>query len=94
MSINPRNIVRHELCGLRVKVVKSKDPSQVGLKGIVIDETYKTFKIETEEGKEKIVPKDINVFVFTLPNGKKVEIDGKILVGRPEDRIKKKFARW
>lgn len=92
--ITPKNVYRHELIGLKIKIKKSTDPTQIGLKGRVIDETYKTFKIETEEGKEKIVPKDINVFVFTLPNGKKVEIDGKILVGRPEDRIKKKFARW
>ena len=93
MPITSRNLVRHELIGLEVKVERSKNPSQVGLKGIVIDETYSTLKIESK-GKEKIIPKDIAVFVFTLPDGKKVEVDGKLLVGRPEDRIKKKFPRW
>ena len=94
MAITPRNIFRHELIGLKVRIKKSTDPTHVGLKGRVIDETFKTLKIETKDGKEKVIPKAISVFVFTLPNGTKVEVDGKILLGRPEDRIKKKFPRW
>ncbi|MEM5836694.1 MAG: ribonuclease P protein component 1 [Candidatus Aenigmatarchaeota archaeon] len=93
MPITPQNLIRHELIGLKVKVVKSTDPTQKNLEGKVIDETYNTLKIETKE-KEKIIPKANCVFVFTLPSGVKVEVDGKLLVGRPEDRIKKKFPRW
>ena len=93
MPITPRNLIRHELIGLRVRIAKSKNPSQVGLKGKVIWETYSTLHIETKNG-EKIIPKDIATFVFTLPDKTKVEVDGKLLVGRPEDRIKKKFPRW
>jgi len=94
MTINARNLVRHELCGLKVRITKSTDPTQKGLKGRIIDETYNTFKIETKEGKEKIVPKANTVFIFILPSGEKVEVEGKLLVARPEDRIKKKFPRW
>lgn len=94
MPITPYNLVRHELISLPVKIVKSTDPTQEGLKGIVIDETYKTFKIETKDGKEKTVIKENCVFVFTLSDKTKVEIDGKLLVARPEDRIKKKFPKW
>ncbi|MBI5880863.1 ribonuclease P protein subunit [archaeon] len=43
---------------------------------------------------EKTVIKENCVFVFTLPNKQKVEVDGKLLVSRPEDRIKKKLPRW
>ncbi len=93
MPITPKNLVRHELCGLAVKIAKSTDPTHIGLKGKVIDETYNTIKIETK-GKEKIIPKANTIFIFTLPNKTKVEVDGKLLVGRPEDRIKKKFPRW
>jgi ribonuclease P protein subunit POP4 len=77
-----------------VRIAKSTDPTQKGLKGKVVDETYKTIKIETKEGKEKIIPKGNCIFIFTLPDGTKVEVDGKLLIGRPEDRIKKKIARW
>lgn len=94
MPITEKNLVRHELCGLKVEVVESTDPTQKGLKGRVIDETYNTLKIETLDGKEEVIPKKISTFVFTLPNKKKVEVKGEILLGRPEDRIKKKLPRW
>lgn len=93
MPITPQNVVRHELISLAVKIAKSTDPTQKGLKGTVVDETYGTLKIETK-GKEKVIPKHDTVFIFTLPNGVKVQIDGSLLVSRPEDRIKKKFAGW
>ncbi|MDI6826657.1 MAG: ribonuclease P protein component 1 [Candidatus Aenigmarchaeota archaeon] len=93
MPIIPQDLVRHELIGLEVEIKESKNPSQVGLKGRVIGETYSTLEIETKRG-EKIIPKDIAIFIFKLPDGTKVQVDGKILIGRPEDRIKKKFPRW
>ena len=94
MAITPHNIVRHELCGLKVKIIKSTDSTQKRLSGKVIDETYNTIKIETKGGKEKTVIKGNCVFVFTIPDKTKVEVDGKLLISRPEDRIKKKFPRW
>ncbi len=93
MPIIPHNLVRHELISLPVKVIKSTDPTQSKLSGKVIDETYNTLKIETKN-KEKTVIKGNCVFVFTLPNKTKVQVDGKLLISRPEDRIKKKFPRW
>jgi len=93
MPITAKNIVRHELIGLKARIAKSTDPLQKRLTGKVTDETYNTFKIETSKG-EKIIAKKNTIFVFTLPNKTKVEVDGKILISRPEDRIKKKFMRW
>jgi len=99
MSITPENIVRHELIGLRVKVEKSTDKSLEKLSGKVIDESYNMLRIEgkkrgEKKAKEKSIPKRNSIFIFTLPNGVKVEVDGRLLVSRPEDRIKKKFERW
>ncbi len=93
MPITPQNLVRHELIGLEAKIKQSKNKSQIGLRGRVIDETYKMLKIETNKG-ERNIPKDITIFIFTLPNGTKVQVDGNVLIGRPEDRIKKKLPRW
>jgi len=93
MSITPQNLVRHELIGLSTKIDKSTDKTQKGLKGKVIDETYNMIKIETR-GKEKVIPKNNCIFIFTLPNKTKIQVDGKLLIGRPEDRIKKKIRRW
>jgi ribonuclease P protein subunit POP4 len=93
MPITPQNMVKHELISLSVKIKDSTDPTQKGLKGKIIDETYNTIKIEIK-GKEKIIPKKNTIFIFTLPNKTKVEVEGKLLISRPEDRIKKKFTRW
>ena len=93
MPITPKNLVRHELIGLEVKIKDSTDPTLKNLKGRIIDETYNTFKIEVR-GKEKIIPKRNCIFIFILPNKTKVQVDGKLLMARPEDRIKKKFPRW
>ena len=93
MAITPQNLVRHEIISLPVKILKSTDPTQKKVSGKVIDETYNTLKIETK-GKEKTVIKGNCIFVFTLPNKTKVQVDGKLLISRPEDRIKKKFPKW
>lgn len=94
MPITPQNLVRHELIGLRIKIAKSTDPTHVKIAGRVIDESYNTLKIETKSGKEKTIVKSSSIFIFTLPNKIKVQVDGKVLIGRPEDRIKKKIAKW
>lgn len=93
MPITPQNLVRHELIGLRVRVKSSTDPTQKNLAGTVVDESYGTLTIESG-GKEKKVAKVNCVFVFTLPGKARVEVDGGVIVGRPEDRIKKKQPKW
>ncbi len=91
--ITPQNIFRHELIGLFVKVVDSSHKGFIGIEGRVVDETKNTLKIEQNDGIEKIVPKNVVTFHFKLQDGTIVEIDGKTIVARPEDRIKKKFRK-
>ncbi|VVB61184.1 Ribonuclease P protein component 1 [uncultured archaeon] len=94
MPINEKNIVRHELIGLQAEIVESTDEKKQGLKGKIIDETKKMLLLRTEKG-EKSTEKAINTFRITLPDGKKVDVNGKLLLGRPEERIKKKFPqKW
>ena len=91
MKITP-SILQHELIGLNARVVKSLHPNYVGIAGRVIDETRNTLVIQYEN-ERKIVAKSVVVFYFTMPDGTVVEINGKVIVGRPEDRIKKRFRR-
>lgn len=91
MKVTPE-IVQHEFIGLKVKVVKSINPDCVGIKGKVIDETRNTFVLACN-GREKRVIKETSVFHFMYPDGTIVEINGKVLVGRPEDRIKRPIRR-
>ena len=90
--ITSKNLVHHEFIGLRVQATNVKD-SSLKLVGTIIDETKNTIKIEDNNKIEKIIPKKSSIFVFELPNGEKIEINGTILSIRPEDRIKKRFKK-
>ena len=84
------NIARHELIGLSVRA------SSAGrvIEGKVIDESRNMLVLESG-GAGKSVPKEGSVFSFLLPEtGEWVRVEGRILVARPEDRIKKKLEKW
>lgn len=89
----PENLPRHELIGLVAQVVESENEAEVGLEGRVVDEGKKVLKVECE-GDVKTLQKEGRVFRFELPSGKVAEVGGDVLVGRPEERIKKKLKKW
>ncbi|MEM2936743.1 MAG: ribonuclease P protein component 1 [Candidatus Bathyarchaeia archaeon] len=91
MKLSP-DILQSELIGLHAKVAKSLHADYLGIKGKVIDETKKTLVI-LHGNERKTVTKDAAIFHFTMPNGTIVEIDGKAIVGRPEDRVKRQVRR-
>jgi ribonuclease P protein subunit POP4 len=92
--MNVASILQHEFIGLEAKVVQSTNPSQIGIRGKVLDETQKTLTI-LHDNKRKIVAKETSMFHFMLHDGTILEIDGKVLLGRPEDRVKKQIRkRW
>ena len=85
--MHPSNIVRHELIGLNIEIVKAENPSLVGIKGKIIDESKNTLTIETQNKIKKIL-KDQATFNIELKDHV-VQVEGKLLLGRAEDRIKK-----
>jgi ribonuclease P protein subunit POP4 len=91
MKLTP-DIIRSEFVGTEAKVAKSAHPNYVGISGKIIDETRNTLTI-LQEGKRKIIAKHSAIFHFKFPDGTIVEINGKLLVGRPEDRLKKHIRR-
>ncbi|MEM2937439.1 MAG: ribonuclease P protein component 1 [Candidatus Bathyarchaeia archaeon] len=91
MKVTP-NIISCEFIGTEAKIAKSKNRDCIGLRGKIIDETRNTFIILHVEKMKKIV-KETSVFHFKFNDGTVVEIDGKLLVGRPEDRLKKRIKR-
>ncbi len=92
-EITPQNILRHELIGLGVKVVRARSPSARGIRGIVVDETRNMLTINNEKGKV-MIPKNIATFRFNLPSGVRLDVDGARLVAKPENRLKTKVRRW
>lgn len=87
MSRTPQNLARHELIGLRVKVTSATHPGYMDIAGRVVDETMKTLVIDTGAGRKR-VPKGCCTFVFDL-DGTAVEIRGRRIMHRPEERTKK-----
>ena len=85
MDITPNNLIHHELIGLFAEVIASTNPSLVGIKGKVVDETRNMLVIE-----DKKIPKACSTFMFSLPNNR-VKVDGMLLVSRPEDRMKRRL---
>jgi ribonuclease P protein subunit POP4 len=91
MKVTP-DIIRYELIGTNAKVAKSSNRDCVGIVGKVIDETRNTFTL-LHKGKRKVIIKHSSIFHFSFPDGTIVEVDGKLLLGRPEDRIKRRLRR-
>ena len=91
-QITPLNILNHEIVGLETHIVRSRDPSHVSKTGKIVAETQEMIQLDTTEG-EILLAKDVCVFQITLPDGAVVQVDGNLLKGRPEDRLKKRQSR-
>lgn len=87
MTITARNILQHEIIGQEVEITKSTNKSLEGAKGIITDETQNTITLRNDN-KIRIMPKNQITLMFKI-NGEKIEVEGKYLLGKPEDRIKK-----
>jgi len=89
--MNMKTLLKGELIGLEAEITNSENKSNVGIKGKIIDETKSTFTIK---GKKvwKIIKKQ-NTFMFKTKD-KKIKIDGKLIVGRPEERIRIRGIKW
>ena len=88
----PVTIIQCEFIGLNARIVKSSNPSYVGISCKVIDETRNTLVIR-HKNQDKTISKETTVFHFTLDDDTVVEIEGNIIVGRSEDRMKKRLKR-
>ena len=85
-------VLQDILVGKKVVIVKSRNPSYLNLSGTIIDETKETIMID-DGVKRRIIIKRGTTFHITLHDGTVLEIDGNMLVGRPEDRIKRRLRR-
>ncbi len=91
MKITP-DIIREEFIGTTGSVISSPHANYLGIKGEVVGETRNTFTIKDGEKAKRIV-KDQATIQFQFTDGTIVEIEGKLLQGKPEDRLKKTIKR-
>lgn len=81
-----RDILKKELIGAEITVAEAKNKANVGIEGMITDETRNTLTVETSKGMKKLIKKNITIIL----KKEGIKIDGEALVSRPEDRIKKK----
>jgi len=81
-------VLRSELIGNRIKVVDAENKSLIGIEGKIILETKNTLTVMDENNnRKKLIKKQV---VFNMKkDGKTYQVYGKVLVGRPEERLKK-----
>ncbi|MHA1410219.1 MAG: ribonuclease P protein component 1 [Candidatus Odinarchaeia archaeon] len=91
---NMRNNYRLPLTiiGEKIKIIKSSDPTQEGIVGKIINETKNMLTLR-KKNRVILIPKKNVIISMNTPNGKKILVEGKKLLGKPEDRIKKIFRR-
>ncbi len=82
-----RDIPRHELIGLEVRIVDATNKDLKDIKGVIVDETKNTLTIEHENKRKTVLKEQVTLEVKMDSNI--VRIDGKMLLGRSEDRVKK-----
>ena len=90
MPRTPENLPKHELIGLHVEVVEASNDNYLGISGEVLDETKNTLNIDG-----KTVEKKSSVFLFELPSGEEVKLNGDLIAKRPEERLNMKLPdKW
>ena len=83
--MNAKDALTMELIGKDIEIKDAKNSSLVGIKGQVIDETKYTLMIMHDGKKKTIMKQDVKIMVKV--KDKRVLLEGKLLVKRPEDRI-------
>jgi len=93
VKLKLEDVLLHEFIGRECKVVYSPNKCQIGLRGKIIDETKNLLILENEKNEIKKIEKKGRIFRLKFDD-KIIEILGDDIIGRPENRIKKKYKKW
>nr|XP_040236153.2 ribonuclease P protein subunit p29 [Anopheles coluzzii] len=87
------SLLKADYHGAKIHIVRSKQPSVVGMKGIVVLDTKGTFKMISKDNKLRTIPKNDSQFEVFLQD-KVITIFGKHLNARPAERSVKKMKTF
>ena len=85
--MNVKDMAKRELIGLTAEIIDSKNKSNIGIKGTIVDETKETIVIDADQGRKTLFKNNITLKIES--NNQTVLIEGNVLSGRPKERIKK-----
>jgi len=91
VPLTKSNICQHELIGLHASVACSTNPSQIGVSGLLVDESKNTVTI-SDGVKDRRIQKKGACFHFALPDGSTVIVEGHRILDRPVERVKGKVG--
>ena len=84
-----KNILYHTFIGINAEVINSSSRELIGKKGKIIDETKNLIVIESDNNREIKIPKNSCTFRFYTEDKSVVDVEGKKITFKPEDRAKK-----
>ena len=86
------DIIKGEYIGRIVEVSYNNVYIDNQIEGLIVDETKNTFKILTKEGMKTYIKE--NIILQDKYNDELNQVNGKLLIGKPEDRLKKKNKKY
>ena len=84
-------MIRADFHGALIQVIRAKNPTYVGIKAIILQETMHTFKCIENNNKFKSVPKHGTVLKMEIDNNHTMTIYATAMRIRPTERIKRRF---
>ena len=87
-------VVTELLIGQTITIHLRKE--QLSVTGLVLNETRNTLVLKDQkDNKQKTFAKSSNIIVERNYKGKRLQIDGSLLKGRPEERLKaEQHKKW
>jgi len=89
MRRNKGSIYQHELIGMYMEVIEARDPTYVGVRGRIVDETKNTIVVRVGGREKRLIKKIMKFRVIEDETQRSFIVDGKKICFRPWDRIKK-----
>ena len=72
--------------GKKIAIIDAKNKTLQGLQGIIVDETKQTFMIQENQNVKRVLKEGIVLELLDTH----VRINGDQIIGRPEERMKRK----
>ena len=85
------DIIKGEYIGRTLEVSFNNTYVDKQIEGLVVDETKNTFKLLTINGMKTFLKK--NIILKDKYTDESYKVEGKVLIGKPEERLKKKKRR-
>ncbi len=82
-------LYQHEFIGMTAEVLSTPDPSQLGMTGVIVDETRNTMTLRSDESTYHTLAKGNGMKLRVQREAFDAVLDTNRIIFRPEDRVKR-----